>query len=165
MEKVYFGTDPIEAAVYKYVAEGMGFDFEPSDVHIPYVRIAAIDKEPSPEEKALVYGTFLIENYNIVGDTLECVSTAFMPGVMHLNNEYEVIFFEQLADCEDQDAEAREMMGPHYDEFMKVYNEEDEDLEARRIATVSEYVKQNGLSVSKFMDEGWDPVELIVTKK
>ena len=42
---------------------------------------------------------------------------------------------------------------------MKVHSDSDARDELRRI-TVSDYVKMNGLSVTQYQDEGWDPVEL-----
>jgi hypothetical protein len=42
---------------------------------------------------------------------------------------------------------------------MKIYSDSDLRNELRKV-TVTDYVNLNGLSVTKFQDEGWDPVEI-----
>ena len=42
---------------------------------------------------------------------------------------------------------------------MRVSSDSDERDELRKI-TVSDYVNLNGLSVTQYQDEGWDPIEL-----
>ena len=119
----YYGNNPIEEAVYKYIVEELTKEFKPPEyaptkIHIPFVRIATIDK--IDKDTSLVYLDSWLENYNIVGD---------------------------------------EILGDHYDEFMKVYKNSD-GLDDFRKSTILKYVKSNGLKVTKFQDENWDPVEL-----
>ena len=153
----YSGDDPVEAAVYKYMAEEMSKDYDEAQVHIPTVSIVHVDY--TPENEILVYGDFWIENYNIEGETLKRVSGGDYPGVMHLSKDYTVTAFDQAADGEDFEASAKKLFGEHYEDFMKVHSDSDARDELRRI-TVSDYVKMNGLSVTQYQDEGWDPVEL-----
>ena len=68
----YAGSDPVEAAVYKYLAEEVSKDYDDAEVHIPTVNIVHIDF--TPKDEILVYGDFWIENYNVEGDALKCVS-------------------------------------------------------------------------------------------
>lgn len=156
----YAGDDPVEAAVYKYMVEEVGKHFDKADVSIPTVQIVHVDYT-NPDD-VLVYGDFWIDNYDIDGDTLECVSGGNFPGVMHLgkNGEgYVVSAFDQVADGSNFDSSARELFGDNYDAFMKVYSDSEAREELRTI-TVSDYVNLNGLNVTQYKDYGWDPVKL-----
>ena len=153
----YAGSDPVEAAVYKYLAEEVSKDYDDAEVHIPTVNIVHIDF--TPKDEILVYGDFWIENYNVEGDTLKCVSGGHYPGMMQVSKDYVVTDFKQAADGEDFDSSAKEIFGDYYDDFMKIYSDSDLRNELRKV-TVTDYVNLNGLSVTKFQDEGWDPVEI-----
>ena len=153
----YAGSDPVEAAVYKYLAEEVSKDYDDAEVHIPTVNIVHIDF--TPKDEILVYGDFWIENYNVEGDTLKCVSGGHYPGMMQVSKDYVVTDFKQAADGEDFDSSAKEIFGDHYDDFMKIYSDSDLRNELRKV-TVTDYVNLNGLSVTKYQDEGWDPVEI-----
>ncbi len=156
----YAGDDPVEVAVYKYMAEEVSKNFEKADASIPTVSIVHVDNA-SPDE-VLVYGDFWIDNYNISGNTLECVSGGNFPGVMHLGKDgdvYVVSSFDRTADGAGFESSAKELFGEYYDEFMKVYSDSDSRDELRK-ATVAEYVKLNGLDVTQYQDYGWDPVKL-----
>lgn len=156
----YYGSDQTEAAVYRYIAEELSRENDdPGEIHIPTVKIAAI--EPAGNE-ALVYGTFLIENFRIVdSDILECISSAFYPGVMRIDKNGNVTEFERLVNCDVVGIEAKNMFGRHFDSYVKVCND-DEVIPDERLATISEYVRRNGLKVTKYQDEGWDPEPLDV---
>lgn len=156
----YAGTDPVEAAVYKYTVEEIGKNFEKADVSIPTVSIVHVDYT-NPDD-VTVYGDFWLYNYNIEGQTLECVSGGNFPGVMHLKKDgesYAVSSFDMVADGADFDSSAKELFGDNYDAFMKVYSD-DEARDELRKATVSDYVNMNGLDVTQYQDYGWDPVPL-----
>ena len=156
----YAGTDPVEAAVYKYMVKEVSKNYDKADVAIPVVTIVHTDD--TDQKDIVVYGDFWINNYNIKGDTLECVSGGNYPGVLHVKKDgdaYIVSGAEFAADGEDFDKSAKELFGDHYDAFMKVYSDSDA-REALRKKIVSDYVKLNGLKVSKYQDYGWDPVDL-----
>ena len=153
----YAGSDPVEAAVYKYLAEEVSKDYDDAEVHIPTVNIVHIDF--TPKDEILVYGDFWIENYNVEGDTLKCVSGGHYPGMMQVSKDYVVTDFKQAADGENFDSSAKEIFGDHYDDFMKIYSDSDLRNELRKV-TVTDYVNLNGLSVTQYQDEGWDPVEI-----
>ena len=153
----YGGDDPVEAAIYKYMAEEISKDYDSADVSIPTVQVVYVDY--TGEDEILAYGDFWIENYNIEGDTLKCVSGGNYPGVFHLNKDYEVTAFDQVADGGDFDASAKELFGEHYDDFMAVYGNSDARDELRR-ATVTDFVNFNNLDVTQYQDEGWDPIEI-----
>ena len=160
----YAGDDPIECAVYKYLAEEVSKNFDKAEICIPTVNIVAEDLT-NPKE-AVVYGDFWVENYNVNGDTLECVSGGNFPGVMHVaidGDSYEVTEFEMVEDGAGFDESAKELFGDNYDAFMKVYSDDDARDELRKI-TVSDYVNLNGVEVTQFQDYGWDPVELYLNE-
>jgi hypothetical protein len=76
-----------------------------------------------------------------------------------MSKDYNVTQFDQVADGADFDSSAKELFGDNYDAFMKVYSDSDARDELRR-ATVTDYVHFNNLEVTKYQDEGWDPVEI-----
>ena len=154
----YAGDDPYEAACYAYMAEEIGPQYAEAEISIPTVNIVHVDL--TPEDEVLLYGDFWVENYNVNGDTLECVSGGNHPGVMHVSKTtYDVTAFDQVADGGDFEESAKELFGEHYDDFMAVYSDSDARDELRKI-TVSDYVNMNGLDVNYYQDYGWDPVEL-----
>ena len=156
----YAGDDPVELAVYKYLVDEVSKEFDKADVSIPTVSVVNVNYT-NPDE-VLVSGDFWIYNYNIEGDTLECVSGGNFPGVMHLSKDgegYAVSSFDAVADGADFDSSAKELFGDNYDAFMEVYSNSDESDELRKI-TVSDYVNMNGLDVTQYQDYGWDPVKL-----
>ena len=153
----YGGDDPVEAAIYKYMAEEVSKDYDAADVSIPTVNVVYVDY--SGEDEILAYGDFWVENYNIDGDTLMCASGGNYPGVFHLSKDYEVTAFDQVADGGDFEASAKELFGEHYEDFMAVYGDSDARDELRR-ATVTDYVHFNNLDVTQYQDYGWDPIEI-----
>ncbi len=154
----YDGEDPVVAACYQHMAEVIGPQYAEAEISIPTVQVIAVDD--SADDEVLVYGNFWVENYNVNGETLECVSGGNHPGVMHVSKaDYTVTAFDQVADGADFDSSAKEIFGDNYDAFMKVYSDSDARAELRK-NTVANYVKLNGLDVKYFQDYGWDPVEL-----
>ena len=154
----YAGDDPAEAACYQYMAEVIGKEYESGEISIPTVQIVHVDY--TPEDEILMYGDFWVENYNVNGDVLECVSGGNHPGVMHVSKtDYTVTAFDQVADGADFEESAKELFGDHYDDFMAVYSDSDARNELRKI-TVSDYVNLNGLDINYYQDYGWDSVEL-----
>lgn len=154
----YAGDDPVELACYKYMAETIGKEYGSGEISIPTVEI--IHQDNTPEDEVLVYGDFWVENYNVNGDVLECVSGGNHPGCMHVSKaDNTVTAFDQVADGGDFEPSAKEIFGDNYDAFMKVYSDSDARDELRKI-TVSDYVNLNGLDVTQYQDYGWDPVEL-----
>lgn len=153
----YCSPDLVTATACKYIVEELSKEYEPTDIHIPYAKIIAIEYLNNDGKN--IYGDFLLENYNIVEDTLECVSTGSYSGVMHSDKNNKVIKFDILSNCDTFEEDAKKMFGSYYDIFMKVYTD-GTDLEKNRNKTLSEYVKKNNLKVTKYQDEGWEPVEL-----
>lgn len=154
----YAGDDPVEAACYQYMAEVIGPQYAEAEISIPTVQIVHVDY--TPEDEVLVYGDFWVENYNIDGDTLKCVSGGNHPGVMHVSKaDYTVTAFDQTEEGGAFEESAKELFGEHYEDFMAVYSDSDARDELRKI-TVSDYVNLNGLDINYYQDEGWPAVEL-----
>jgi dihydroneopterin aldolase len=86
-----------------------------------------VNVDDSDPNNVVVYGDFWINNYNIDGDTLSCVSGGDYPGVMHVSKDgdtYTVSSFDMVADGSGFEASAKELFGDNYDAFMKVYSDD-----------------------------------------
>ena len=156
----YDGNDAVEAAVYKYLAETVSKDYDAADASVPVVTIIGTDT--GNEDDILVWGDFWINNYNVEGDTLKCVSGGSYPGVMHLaksGDACEVKSFDVVEDGGNFDSSAKELFGDKYDDFVKI-SSDDKQREETRADILAVYVKANGLDVTKYQDEGWDPVDI-----
>ena len=159
----YMGQDPAECAVWKYLAEDVAANYDKPEgaVTVPVVQIVKTDTDGEDGETTF-YGVFWVNNYVIEGDTLKCVSGGSHPGkieVVRNGDEYTVKEFEAVKDGGEFEPSARDIFEESYDDFMKV-NSDDDAREKLRAQGLADYVKTNGLSVTKYQDEGWDPVEL-----
>jgi len=159
----YSGDDPVQAAVYQYLVETIAPQYDPPEgaVSIPIVQLMneEIDNEDGDAE---VEGDFWIFNYVIEGDTLKMVSGGNHPGQMELiqaGSGYAVTEFEQVGDGSNFEPTARDIFEERYDMFMK-FNSDKEAQESLRAQIIADYVKANGLSVTKYQDEGWDPIDI-----
>lgn len=158
----YTGKDPAEAACYQYMVEEVAPGYEPAEDAVSVPAITIVNKKNGEDGKVDVYGDFWIYNYEVEGDTLKCVSGGNYAGVMHVaqdGDEWKVESFDQCEDGGNFDPSAKEIFGDDYDAFMKVYSD-DEANEKVRAQTLADYVKANGLAVTKYQDEGWNPVDL-----
>lgn len=159
----YSGDDPVQAAVYQYLVEQVApnYDMPEGAVSIPIVQL--VNEELDTDDgDAEVKGDFWILNYVIEGDTLKMVSGGNHPGKMELievGSGYTVKEFEQVQDGGNFESSAKEIFEEQYDMFMNV-NGDQESRESLRAQIMADYVKANGLSVTKYQDEGWDPVDI-----
>lgn len=100
--------------------------------------------------------------YNVVDDTLKCVSGGNHSGLMTLSrgdDGYTVTAFEQTVDGAGNDASARRIFGSHYDVYQNMHSNQ-EVREAVRREQLQEYVKSHGLQVRYYQDYGWPAIEL-----
>lgn len=159
----YSGDDPVQAAVYQYLVEKVAplYDLPDGAISIPIVQL--VDEETDADDgEAEVKGDFWILNYVIEGDTLKCVSGGNHPGKMELiqvGEGYTVEEFDEVGDGSNFEPTARDIFEEKYDTFMEV-NGDQEARESLRQQIMIDYIKANGLNVTKYQDEGWDPVEL-----
>ena len=159
----YDGDDPAELAVYRYLAEQIGSQYDLPDgaVCLPVVRVIDRDDD-SDDGDADIEGDFWVYNYVVEGDTLKCISGGAHPGQIELNKTgdgFSVDEFEAVADGGAYEASAKDIFEENYDKFVEVSSDDKgrEELRAKGIAT---YVKALGLPVTKYQDEGWDPVDI-----
>ena len=157
----YNGSDPVEMAVYEYIVDEIGDNYDDADACIPVVHIIHVDY--TDEKDIKVYGDYQIDNYNIEGDTLKCVSGGDYPGCMHVekesDDEYEVTKFDAVEDGSNNTESAKKIFGDHYKDYAAYHSDQDAKDEDRYYA-VMDYVNMNEIPCTKFQDEGWDPVEL-----
>ncbi|MBR0308601.1 MAG: hypothetical protein IJH92_06885 [Mogibacterium sp.] len=157
----YSGTDPMELAAYKYMADVVAKNFDEADASIPVITI--IEEDEANPDDVLVKGDFWIDNYNIEGDTLMSTSGGNYPGCMHMkkndDGSYEVTSFDVVADGGGFTESAKEIFGDKYDDFIAVQSDSDA-REAKRLETVTVYVNANEIPCTQYQDEGWDPVKL-----
>ena len=152
--------DAIEQAVYDYLATECSKSYDKADACIPTMTI--LGTEVAANDDVTVYGDFWVENYDIKGDTLECVSGGHYPGVMHPQKDgdaYTVTKFENPEDGSNFDSTAKKLFGSYYDAWQKVYSDDAARAELRT-KTIANYVKENGLKVTQYQDYGWEPVAL-----
>ena len=76
------------AAIEAYL-RSIGSQYTPGEVCIPCYTVVAINDNDTDYTR--VWGDWWVFNYNIVGDTLKCVSGGNHPGLMYLkqNNTHE----------------------------------------------------------------------------
>lgn len=159
----YDGDDWAEYAVHQYLAEQIAsqYDAPEGSISIPVVRIVDRD-EDSDDGDVDIKGDFWVYNYVVEGDTLKCVSGGNHSGQMELiqaGGGYSVKEFEGVKDGGAFEASARDIFEEKYDDFMALQDDRD-GLEALRAKGIATYVKAKGLSVTKYQDEGWDPVDI-----
>ena len=156
----YPGPESFYFALYKYMTDELGKDYEPSQVCIPCPVIVAEDDTDKSDIR--VYGDFSIYNYDLKDGILQNTSGGSYPGCMHLkmtDEGYEVTSMDVVADGSDFDESAKKIFGDHYDEFMKV-NSDDKLREETRAQIIANYVAANNLDITAYQDFGWDPVTL-----
>ena len=158
----YMGDDPVEGAVYEYVATDIAQEYEPEEGTISIPAIYIVDRVENEDGSVDVTGEFEIYNYTVDGDTLLTQSGGSHPGKMHLvpdGDYYKVESFEAVEDGSGFIESAKAILGDKYDEFMKI-SSDDETMNNVRIETIKNYVQATGLAVTQYQDFGWDPVKL-----
>lgn len=150
----------IEQSISDYLATEVAKDYDKADATIPTVYPVSTVVDANRE--ATVYGDFWVENYDIKGDTLECVSGGHYPGVMHLtysDGKYKVTKFDVVEDGEGYTASAKKLFGENYKTWAE-YASDDSARAELRTKTIAEYVKAHDLDVTQYQDYGWEPVSL-----
>ena len=152
--------DEYLAAIEAYLRT-IGSQYTPGEVCIPCYTVVAIND--SDTDYTRVWGDWWVFNYNIVGDTLKCVSGGNHPGLMYLkqNNTHEwvVSSFDQVEDGSRNLPSAKLIFGEYYDAFHKV-NSNQEQRDIIRLKQVAYYVQEHNLPVTMLQDSGWPAVVL-----
>ena len=145
----------VRAAISDYLVSEIGEQYQKGELCIPTLMMIH-------EEDGLFMGDFWVTWYNIVGDTLKCVSGGNHAGSMTMSKEdgkYKVTGFEQTVDGAGNVASAKRIFGSYYDIYENVHSSE-QVREAVRKGQLQEYVKRNNLKVRYYQDYGWPAVEL-----
>ena len=152
--------DEYLAAIETYLRT-IGSQYTPGEVCIPSYTVVAIND--SDTDYTRVWGDWWVFNYNIVGDTLKCVSGGSHPGLMYLKqndtHKWIVTSFDQVEDGSRYLPSAKRIFGEYYEAFHKV-NSSQEHRDSMRLKQVAYYVKEHNLPVTMLQDSGWPAVPL-----
>ena len=162
--------NPYLVAIENYLVDSIGKNYTPGEVCIPAYSVINIEEpgEPSEPDEVItatdikVWGDWWVFNYNIVGDTLKCVSGGSHPGMFQLGKEgdaYKVIAFDQVEDGSRNLPSAKRIFGDSYEDFHAI-NSNQEVRDSVRLAIVAQYVQEHDLSVTMLQDFGWPAVAL-----
>ena len=147
------------AAIERYMTE-VGSQYSPGTYCIPYAQVVATD-ESNPED-IRVWGIFQVENYNLEGDTLLCISGGSHPGLMHVAKTadgYEVKSFDEVADGSLFDSTAKAIFLEHYEAFTKTLADDSAKKSVREKALAA-YVSAHQIPAKLYKDYGWDAVTI-----
>ena len=145
----------VRAAISDYLVREIGEHYMKGELCIPVLMMIH-------EEDELFMGDFWVLWYNIVGDTLKCVSGGNHTGCMTLNNQngkYTVTNFEQTVDGAGNEASAKRIFGNYYDIYQNVHSSE-VVRKAVRTEQLQEYIKRNNLAVKYYQDYGQPAIKL-----
>ena len=152
--------DEYLAAIETYLRT-IGSQYTPGEVCIPSYTVVAIND--SDTDYTRVWGDWWVFNYNIVGDTLKCVSGGSHPGLMYLKqndtHKWIVTSFDQVEDGSRYLPSAKRIFGEYYEAFHKV-NSSQEHRDSMRLKQVAYYVQEHKLPVTMLQDSGWPAVPL-----
>lgn len=163
--------NPYLVAIENYLVDSLGKSYTPGDLCIPAYSVINIEEpgESSEPDEVItatdikVWGDWWVFNYNIVGDTLKCVSGGSHPGLMYLkqNNTHEwyVSSFDQVEDGSRNQPSAKRIFSDLYDDFHAI-NSNQELRDSVRLTMVAQYVQEHDLPVTMLQDYGWPAVPL-----
>ena len=139
----------------RYLVDTFGKQYAEGEHCVPVHNIVGIDNR-NPDD-ILVWGDYWVFNYNLVGDTLKCVSGGSHPGLMHIRqaeDSFEVVAFDQVEDGARNLPSAKKIFGDRFDTFQAI-NSDEKAREALRAEVLSDYVKTHNLSATLYQDYGW----------
>ena len=153
-------AEAFTSVINNYLVDSIGSHYTPGEVCIPVV-LYQIDEVHN--DSILVWGDYWVFNYNVVGDTLKCVSGGNHPGkmLMCVNEEGndQVLSFEQVEDGHGNLESAKRIFGKYYDAFHNA-NSDEAYREKVRASTIADYVKEHKLPVKYYQDYGWPAKEI-----
>ena len=146
----FSGHDPLWAAVYNYLSFDAIDMVDPEHALIPYANI--VDVDDSDPEDVHVYGDYYLWEFEINDDTLVAVSASHIPGVIHMEqtgDKDNALYYGLSMDQGLTDDEVKEIFGQYYEHYLTLSS--DEEMRDSGIAgNIADYVKANGLSVTKY---------------
>jgi hypothetical protein len=153
--------DEYLAAIEAYLRT-IGSQYTPGEVCIPSYTVVAINDNDTDYTR--VWGDWWVFNYNIVGDTLKCVSGGSHPGLMYLKqndtHKWIVTSFDQVEDGSRYLPSAKRIFGYIYNDFRKSIEGRQSWRDSIRMKYVSYYVKRHHLPVTMLQDYGRPAVEI-----
>lgn len=153
-------AEPLQMAIESYLVDSIGGRYAWGEVCIPYSGFIVVEGEGL--DTVRVWGDWWVDNFDLVDDTLKCVSGGSHPGMFVLVKEadgYRVDVFDQVEDGSRCQPSAERIFGKHYEDFHAV-NSNEGIRDSVRLEVVSEYVREHGLKVTCLQDYGWPAVEL-----
>ena len=156
----YPGPEIFYSILYQYLIDEFGGNYNAADVCIPCPMIIKIDD--SDKDDIRVYGDFMIFNYFLTDDILECDSGGSYPGCIHIKYSeegYEITKTDLVEDGSGYQESAKRIFGEYYEDFKKVVSD-DKAREKIRAQIIANYVAANNLHITAYKDFGWDPIEL-----
>jgi hypothetical protein len=147
-------------AIDRYLADSIGSNYAKGEYSIPIHSIVGVDDGNTEDIK--VWGDFWVFNYNLVGDTLKCVSGGNHPGLMHIRqteNGFEVTAFEQVEDGSRNLPSAKNIFGDKFNAFQAI-NSDEQRREKLRSEVLAVYVKKRGIAATLYQDNGWPAKKL-----
>ena len=162
--------NPYLVAIENYLVDSLGKNYSPGEVCIPAYSVINIEEpgEPSDSTEVItatdikVWGDWWVFNYNIVGDTLQCVSGGSHPGMFLLKKDgdvFKIVAFDQVEDGSRNLPSAKRIFGDSYEDFHAI-NSNQEIRDSVRLAMVAQYVQEHNLTVTHLQDPGWPAVAL-----
>ena len=162
--------NPYLVAIENYLVNEIGKNYAPGKLCIPAYSVINIEEpgEPSDSTEIItatdikVWGDWWVFNYDIVDDTLKCVSGGSHPGMFQLEKDgdaYKVIAFDQVEDGSRNLPSAKRIFGDLYDQFHAI-NSNKQTRDSVRLDMVAQYVQQHNLPVTVLQDFGWPAVTL-----
>lgn len=159
-DTVIVQSDTYEAAIERFLIDSIGSHYGSGDVCIPCNIIVGIDSTDIDDIK--VWGAYWVYRYNVMGDTLKCMSGGSHPGLMHVSKDdlgYEVTAFEAVGDGSQYMPSAKRIFGDKYNKFFTVTSCGNTGEQAR-MESIKDYVKRHGINVTCYQDYGWPAVKL-----
>lgn len=162
--------NPYLAAIENYLVDEFGKNYAPGELCITNYSVINIEEpgEPSDPTEVItatdikVWGDWWVFNYNIVGDTLKCVSGGSHPGMFQLEKEgdaFKIVAFDQVEDGSRTLPSAKRIFGDLYEDFHAI-NSNQELRDSVRLAMVAQYVQEHCIPVTMLQDFGWPAIPL-----
>ncbi|MBO4456731.1 MAG: hypothetical protein J5802_03355 [Butyrivibrio sp.] len=146
----YPGPELYYAQIYKYIVDQYSSDYTSADVCIPYIN-------EIKSESDSFYGDFWVYHYKLEGDTLVCVSAKAHPGILHLDQDYNVTGMDVVTEGDTESAKT--VFGKYYDQYSKI-SADSAGRNKIRAQIISNYVSANNLNITQYKDEGGETVKL-----
>ena len=147
-------------AIDRYLVNVFGKRYAGGEHCVPIHSVVSVDERNS--EDILVWGDFWVFNYDLVGDTLKCVSGGSHAGLMHIRQTekgFEVTGFDAVEDGSNYLPSAKRIFGKKYEAFHAI-NSDAEARERLRAEGLAVYAKKHGLGAALYQDYGWPAKKL-----